>query len=455
MGVTIHYSGKLNKATELQLMIEEVQDIAVIKGWKYYDFANQFANHTFSEEPDLDHFLGIVIVPEDCDPICLTFLSNGKLCGLLNFRIIQEDRIVQEDLAYGLFIKTQKAGVETHKDIILLLDYISDRYLNDFKCYDEGEYWETRDENILKDTFNRYDTFIEGFASSLEMIPPNDGENLEDHLLRLANISNDKIPNLATELPNLSVEEENQFKRMTINQENGSFLKKEDAMIPPEIEGQFLDYVMEFEKQFKKNRQITVYEKIGKPNYSKSIDLSAEKLKEELERIYKLLEENNLFLELLYDYDNETLLIYDFITTELFNVEINDIAISGMHTNFIYEEFHPNHEEDLRKDSYNFWNSYFKNDSEHFDEFTLGHLFNSDEMSDFRYSFKSFKKIKITVLEASFDIEEKKATTQVHLEFNAQIDAQNQIHFDSESIMEFKYQHEYWHLTEVTLPAEK
>lgn len=76
-------------------------------------------------------------------------------------------------------------------------------------------------------------------------------------------------------------------------------------------------------------------------------------------------------------------------------------------------------------------------------------------MSDFRYSFKSFKKIKITVLEASFDIEEKKATTQVHLEFNAQIDAQNQIHFDNESIMEFKYQHEYWHLTEVTLPTEK
>ena len=455
MGVSIHYSGKLNKATELQLMIEEVQDIAVIKGWQYYDFANQFANHTFSDEPDLDNFLGIVLIPKDCEPICFTFLSNGKLCGLLNFKIIQENRTIQEDLAYGLFIKTQKAGVETHKDIILLLDYISDKYLTDFKCYDEGEFWETRDENLLIDIFNRYDTFIRRFASSLEMIPPNEGENLEDHLLRLANATNDRVQNPEAELPHLSIEEENQFKRMKINLEHGGFFGKEDANIPPEIEGQFLDYVMEFEKQFKDAKPITIFEKIGKPNYSKSIDLSSEELEVELENLFDLLEKNNVFLEVFYDYDNETLLIYDFITKELFNEVLNDILIPGMNTNFTYEDFHPHHAEDLKRDSFEFWQSYFKNDSEYFDEFTLGDLINSEELSDFRYSFEAFKKIKINILEVNFDIEEKKATTKVHLKFDALIDAQNRIQFDCESVMDFNYQYGYWYLSEVTLPTKK
>lgn len=455
MGVTIHYSGELKEATQLQSLIEEVRDIAVIKDWHYYNFENQFENNTFSEEAGLDKLFGIVVVPKDCEPLCLSFLSNGKLCGLLNFKIITEDQAIEEDLAYSLFIKTQNAGVETHKDVILFLDYISDKYFIDFKCYDEGEFWETRDEDALLNIFERHDAYIEKFESALKMIPPTEGESIEQHVIRLANTTNDAVQNSDAELSNLSIEEENEFKRMKINLEHGGFFGGDDANIPPEIEAHFLDHIIEFEKQFKDAKRITVYEKIGKPNFSKSIDLSTEELKEALENLFELLEQNNIFLEVFYDYDNETMLIYDFITQELFSKEVDDIAIAGMMTNFTYEEFHPNHQEDLQHDSYDFWSSYFKNDSEQFDEFTLGDLLNSEEMNDFRYAFEAFKNLEINVLSSNFDLKKGKASTRVHLKFDALIDAQDRIEFDCDSIMSFNYHDGFWYLSEVTLPEKK
>jgi len=452
MGVTIHYSGKLNKATELQLMIEEVRDIATEKGWKYFVFEEQFKNNQFAEAPDLDKLFGIMLTPKKCEPLCLSFLSDGRMCGLINFKVIEINSVIDEELSFSLFTKTQYAGFKIHKALIILLDYIANKYLTDFECYDEAEYWETRDENLLKEIFKRYEGFIEGFATSLETIPPNPGENLENHLERLANETNDRVQNHEAVLPSLSIEEENEFKRMKIGLEHGGLFGEEGSTISPEIEGQFLDYVMEFEKQFKDAKRITVYEKIGKPTFSSCFDLSPDELEEELERLFNLLEENNIFLEVLYDYDSETLLIYDFITQEFFHEEIDDISIPGMNTNFIYEDFHPNQTEELKRESVEFWESYFENDSEHFDEITLGDLLNADEMIDFRYSFEAFSKIKISVLEVDFNLEKEKAKTKVRLAFGAHIDKQDQVIFDCESVMDFTYQHGYWYLKEVQLP---
>ena len=39
---------------------------------------------------------------------------------------------------------------------------------------------------------------------------------------------------------------------------------------------------------------------------------------------------------------------YRFITEELFEHEMDDVHVKGMFTHFTYEEFHPNHDYDLR-----------------------------------------------------------------------------------------------------------
>jgi hypothetical protein len=451
MGLTIHYSGKLRQASELESMIDEVRDIAIEKGWNYFVFENKFMDDVFSNQPETEHLFGIMVTPKDAEPMCFSFLSDGRMCGIINFNVIQINSAIDEEVAFSLFTKTQYAGFEIHKELIILLDYISKKYLTDFECIDDGEYWETRDEDLLIETFRRYGSYIDGFASSLEMLPQSQDENMEDYIERLANSTQNRVKDVEENLPELSIEDENKFKRMKIELEHDGVFGKMNADIPPEIESIFLDNIMQFENQFKNAKRITVYEKVGKPNWIKSQELSAEQLKEELERLFVILEDSGIVLDILYDYPNEILLIYNFITLELFNEETDDISIEGMTSNFIYEEFHPNYYEDLRKESFEFWTDYFANNSEHFDEFTLTSLLNAGELIDFRDSFSTFKNIKINIKSVDFSIEDEKATTKVQLNFEAIIDPQHKVVFDCESAMDFIFRG-YWSLEEAELP---
>lgn len=179
---------------------------------------------------------------------------------------------------------------------------------------------------------------------------------------------------------------------------------------------------MGFEKWFKNAKRIAVYIKVGKPAYSKFIDVSPEELEEKLENLFQLLEHNNLHIEVLYDYENETPPIYGFIAQDLFHEEIDNISISGMNTNFISGDFQSNQTEKLKWQSVDFWESYFDNDSEHFDGFKWGDLSNADEMINFRYSFLSCSKIKISVLKAAFRLEKEKVKTKERQAFKASID---------------------------------
>ena len=103
------------------------------------------------------------------------------------------EQLITKEGVYAVFTKTQYSGYENHKKLILLLNFISKRYLEDFECKDDGYYWESRDEDLLKKTFEKYTNLIDGFTSSIEMIPMNEGENLEDYLIRLASITNKNL----------------------------------------------------------------------------------------------------------------------------------------------------------------------------------------------------------------------------------------------------------------------
>ncbi|HJT74889.1 MAG TPA: hypothetical protein VJ720_12735, partial [Chitinophaga sp.] len=51
---------------------------------------------------------------------------------------------------------------------------------------------------------------------------------------------------------------------------------------------------------------------------------------------------------------------YAFITGELFRQEINDIRLPGMFLHFLYEEFYPDHESDIRKRAMEFISDWFE-----------------------------------------------------------------------------------------------
>ena len=152
----------------------------------------------------------------------------------------------------------------------------------------------------------------------------------------------DKITGL-TGRENLNAE--NELLKIKLKSEFG--MKDMNSQLPAELENEWLNYIYNFEKLHKEAKEISIYEKLGKPEYKKIADLNNEEVTSELSRLLNLMEENNLILNFLCDYDDR--IKYEFITEELFAEEIEDVRIEGMMTNFIYEEFHQNHEYDIKE----------------------------------------------------------------------------------------------------------
>jgi hypothetical protein len=193
MGLTIHYKGKLNNANQLKSLIEDVKDVARAEKWSFFVFEEQFEKETFSDVIDKKNLYGIMISPPKCEPLCITFLSNGRMTGICNYNLLQLENQTEDDLIYNVFTKTQYSSYENHIKLILLLDYLNKNYLIDFECIDEGFFWETRDEELLIKTFEKYNNLIDSLTSSIEMIPKNNGENIEDYILRMAEVTNKNL----------------------------------------------------------------------------------------------------------------------------------------------------------------------------------------------------------------------------------------------------------------------
>lgn len=117
--------------------------------------------------------------------------------------------------------------------------------------------------------------------------------------------------------------------------------------LSPEIENTWLNNIYDFERQFKNAKRIKVFDALGRPEVKKLNQLSREDVPKALEHLTSLMEERGISLDCCCEYDDAV--IYQFITEELFESEMDDICIKGMICHFVYEEFHPNHDYDLRQ----------------------------------------------------------------------------------------------------------
>jgi|SRR5450631_774180 hypothetical protein len=189
MGLSIHYSGSFKAEASLQAMIEEVKDIAEIYKWKYNIYNDAFPVDSIGKKIYNQNIYGISFTPPNCETVCLCFLSNGKMSSPSHLVFFGNSTNKEEaGYLYMLSVKTQYAGIETHKLIIHLLKYVSAKYLQDFIVNDEGEYWESGDEKLLQDTFKRYTDLIENFSSSIENYPIKPGESFETYFERILKV---------------------------------------------------------------------------------------------------------------------------------------------------------------------------------------------------------------------------------------------------------------------------
>lgn len=150
MGLSIHYSGSFNQSASLEKMI------------------------------------GIMFSPPSCEPVFLTFLSNGRMSSDSHLRFFGNSSDEKEQkYLYMLSTKTQYAGIKTHMLIIHLLKYLTNKYFLEFHLTDEGNYWETGDEKLLEATFRRYNDLVNSVTDALETFPVKTGETMEEYLSRL------------------------------------------------------------------------------------------------------------------------------------------------------------------------------------------------------------------------------------------------------------------------------
>jgi len=183
MGVTIHYSFKLKEPASLKRLIDELKDICESMGWKN-NIINQSKIETLASFEceqirfKEDDIMGIVFSPnEKCEPVWLTFLPNGRTSAIPNLTFF--DYTANNEMLYWVFTKTQFAGVETHKTIVKLLQYLSTRYFIQTEVDDETGYWETGDENMLKEKMGFLNGAITAVSEIFRNLEKVEGESID------------------------------------------------------------------------------------------------------------------------------------------------------------------------------------------------------------------------------------------------------------------------------------
>jgi hypothetical protein len=264
--------------------------------------------------------------------------------------------------------------------------------------------------------------------------------------------------------PEEQIKAENELLKLQLLAETGvSFLKDQESKLEPEVENQWLKYIQQFEQNYQNAKQISVYEYIGKPDFELEDEISQENLENELNRLFDIMNNNGLRVDFICEYDVKTK--YEFITKELYFHEIDDMRMEGMMTCFIYEEFHPNHDYDLRNHTDDFLKALLTRAWKDYDALYLNkELLNQnnqpvldeefiESIKLFQSAWKSFSVLKCDIFKVDFEIEKAKASVEFSLEYEALSEDNEAKIFIGRSIFQFIYKFDFWCLHKVSLPG--
>lgn len=191
MGLSIYYSGKLKSPHLLPDLVDAVRDVVLAHNWKYDIFETVYPGKKFSRNLT-DNLYGICFAPPGCEPVCLSFMSNGRLTTPWLFEYYFENGRHDMKPPDGASTKTQYAGADCHQLIIDLFRYLEKKYFSSFKMFDDSRYWESCDESVMRANFDRYDALMDNFALALDSTPIRKGETAVKYILRVMEQINKK-----------------------------------------------------------------------------------------------------------------------------------------------------------------------------------------------------------------------------------------------------------------------
>jgi hypothetical protein len=252
---------------------------------------------------------------------------------------------------------------------------------------------------------------------------------------------------------------ENELLKLKLEIEHG--MKHADmSSLSPEIENLWLNNVYNFEQQYKDARLLKIYDTIGRPDVKKLEELATENVPEALKQLLLLMEEKGIVLDCCCAYEDA--LLYRFITEELFEYEVEDISIEGFVRHFIYEEFYPNHDYDLRRSAKTFFENLLERKWEpEFNSYSLaktvfykGKTYSNEAISTIILAFqkdRTFQLEKFEIVQVNFDVQKCEGMVRTSLAYQANSKHENQFHQGYLELW-FAFEFGYWYLTGFQLP---
>lgn len=149
-------------------------------------------------------------------------------------------------------------------------------------------------------------------------------------------------------------------KQQQLRDEFGMQFDHMDSRLSLEGQNEWLDYLLDFERQFENAATITVRERIGNPVIQPLAEIPLYALEEAVDQLLDLLGEHGVAVEFMGDWDD--LAAYRYITEELLDEEMDDIRIEGMFS--VFEATTPEYDVEMWVDLFVmdlFWqkNEYF------------------------------------------------------------------------------------------------
>lgn len=262
--------------------------------------------------------------------------------------------------------------------------------------------------------------------------------------------------------PEDELKAENELLKLKLEMEHG--MSNMDAKnLSPDAENQWLNYIYNFEKQYKDAERIKVIEFIGNPAYKKVDELAPDDISKELNRLEEIMADNGVEIGFICDYTDEVK--YKFITEELFEEETDNIRIDGMRTCFTYEEFHPNHDYDLRRHSEDFlrylftraWNEdcakYEMTKTIRFQNKEYDGYGISQVILAFQEETRKFEVKETSVNEVSFDMNEFKGNVKIAISYTKYWKDGSIIDYTGVCHLHFESEYGGWSLSEFSLPG--
>lgn len=253
------------------------------------------------------------------------------------------------------------------------------------------------------------------------------------------------------DMPELNIRQENEFKKMKMNLEHGAIFPDEMMQnLPPEIEGAFLDSIINFEKAFKNAKRTTIAEKLNKTHFIPENVLNDAEIDIEIAKVQKALQDHNIRFEIIVEDEYSNREIYKFLTEDFMDVEIDDFQFDGMISCFNYEDYRPNHRYSLNESANNFINEFKDIDSNTYKDYVFENETVEEKITIFRNQFQNIELIDFQVNKIDFD--ENEATVTFTITFEAlQKDCQK-ISFSGQGFLEFKFQDAHWSMSDVQWP---